>query len=250
MAVPQRGRQLRCPPDSDVPVGRMLGDGLQVAPPSEHRGRRLGTPAGQARESVRAVADEGEVVRDRRRRHAELGDDAVLVDQPRLAPVELDDPGAPHALAEVLVRRADDDLLDRWVVGRYRGRAGQRVVGLDVDHRPDRHAHRDQRLLERPRLGPEIRVDALAGLVARPQVVAERLDHVVRCHADVRRAVAEQAEDRPEHAPDRRDLQAVGVVVGRGAEEMAEQFVRPVDQMHPHGVSLPRERRAPGRRRG
>ena len=42
-------------------------DVLEVAPPGQHRGGRLGPPARQAREPVGAVADEGQVVGDGRR---------------------------------------------------------------------------------------------------------------------------------------------------------------------------------------
>ena len=51
-----------------------------------------------------------------------------------LAPVELDDPVAAHALAEVLVRRADEHLLDAGVVVGHGRRAGHGVVGLELDH--------------------------------------------------------------------------------------------------------------------
>ena len=67
---------------------------------------------------------------------------------------------------------------------------GERVVGLELDHRPDDHAHRRERLLERLELRPQRRLDAVAGLVARPEVVAERLDDVVGRDADVRRALS------------------------------------------------------------
>ena len=121
----------------------------------------------------------------------------VLVDEDVLAAVELDDPGADDALPEVLVRRADDHLLDRGVLAGHRRRAGQGVVRLELDHRPHRHPQRAQRLLERPGLGPQVRVDALARLVAGPELVAERLDHVVGGHADVGRTVPSSWSTEP-----------------------------------------------------
>ena len=98
-----------------------------------------------------------------------------------------------HTFSTLVVRRGD-----------ARGR-GERVVGLELDHRPHGDAHRGERLLERLELRQQRRVDALPGLVARPQVVAERLDHVVGGDADVRRARLEHLQDRVQHA-------------GRGAE--------------------------------
>ena len=87
-------------------------DVLEVAVPGEHPGRALGAPAGQAREPVGRVADEAEVVGDRRRADAELLDHPGLVDDLALATVELHDPGPPDALTQVLVGRDDEHLLD------------------------------------------------------------------------------------------------------------------------------------------
>ena len=53
---------------------------------------------------VGTVADERQIVGDGAGPDAELGDDAGLVDQHVLAPVELHDAGPAHALAQVLVR--------------------------------------------------------------------------------------------------------------------------------------------------
>ena len=88
----------------------------------------------------------------------------------------------------------------RVVLGRdARGRS-ERVVGLELDHRPDRDAHRRERLLERLELRAQCGVDALAGLVAGPQIVAERLDDVVGRDADVRRARLDHLQHRVQHA--------------------------------------------------
>ena len=76
----------------------------------------------------------------------------------------------------------------------------ERVVGLELDHRPDRDAHRRERVLERMELRAQRRVDAVAGLVAGPEVVAERLDDVVGRDADVRRARLDHLQHRVEHA--------------------------------------------------
>ncbi len=88
------------------PVGR---DRFEVAELGEHRRGRFRAPSLQSRISVGAVADQRQVVRDRRRRHAELRDDAGFVANRARAPIHLHDARAADALREILVRRADDD---------------------------------------------------------------------------------------------------------------------------------------------
>ncbi len=114
-----------------------------------------------------------------------------LVSQLARATIELDDAVAPHALRQVLVRRAHDDLIGARIGGGHDRGRGQRVVGLELDHGPDDHAERAQRLLHRLELGVEQRVQALARLVARPERVAKRFDDVVRGHAQMRDAAFE-----------------------------------------------------------
>ena len=126
--------------------------------------------------------------------------------------IHLHDAIADDALREILVRRPDAHLLDPRVLRReMRGRR-ERIVGLELDHRPRRHAHRRERLFERVELRPQRRLDAFAGLVAGPEIVAERLDDVIGGHADVRRPVLEHLHDGAEHA-------------GDGAERRIGQFL-------------------------
>ena len=99
-------------PHGHAPLRGALRDVLEVPVAGEHRRRRPRPPAGQAGVAVRAVADERQPVGDRRRRHAELLAHPRLVAYLARAPVELDDAVAAHALRQVLVRRADDDLAD------------------------------------------------------------------------------------------------------------------------------------------
>ena len=120
-------------------------------------------------------------------------------------------------------------------VGAGDGRGGgQRVVGLELDHRPHGDAERPQRVLEHRELREQLGRHAGAGLVARPEVVAERLDHVVGGDAHVGRALLEHPEHRPEHPADRRHLDAVVVEVRRHREVVAEELVGPVDEVHLH----------------
>ena len=120
---------------------------------------------GRPGEAVGAVADEREVVRDRGRGDAEALLDGGGVASLALAAVELDDLAA-DALRQVLVRRRDHDAAHRGVLGGPHGGGRERVVSLEVDHRPDAHAERLQPVLKRRELPGEGRVDALAGLVA------------------------------------------------------------------------------------
>jgi hypothetical protein len=78
-------------------------------------------------------------------------------------------------------------------------------------------------------------VDPRPGLVAGPEVVAERFDDVVGGHRQVGGAVSEQVEHRAEDALERSDLQAVGVLLGRHRVEVPEELVGAVDQVDQHG---------------
>ena len=138
------------------------------------------------------------------------------------------------ALGEVLVGRADPHALDARVGRRERGGRGEPVVGLVLDERPHREAGRGERLLERVELRAQRGVDARAGLVARVEIVAERLDHVVAGDADVGRALLEQPDQRREHAAHGAHLLAVRARVRRHREEVPEQLVGAVDQVDLH----------------
>ena len=92
-------------------------------------------------------------------------------------------------MREVLVDRPDADFFHfRIVVNDPRGRR-QRVVSLQLDHRPDDDSHCDERFFQRMELGPQRRLDAFARLVVPPQIVAKRLDDVIGGHTDVRRSL-------------------------------------------------------------
>ena len=103
--------------------------------------------------AVGGVADQREVVGDRRRaaRRTSRSTPASSRIVARAA-IQLHDARAAHALREVLVRRADDHALDARVARRRRRRRRQRIVGLELDHRPDDDAERGERLLEQREL--------------------------------------------------------------------------------------------------
>src|SRR4029453_13280860 len=125
-------------------------------------------------------------------------------------------------------------------IGRgHRRRRGERVIGLEFDHGPDHDAEGAQRVLEGLELGIQHRIDPFAGLVARPEPVAERLDDVIRGHAQVRRAPLEHAEHRGHDAAHGPELLRGGALERRcRREEVTKELVRAVDQMDDHDPTI------------
>ena len=81
----------------------------------------------------------------------------VIQPRPREAQAIADD-----ALREVLVRRPDADLLDAVVLRRQECGGCERIIGFQLDHRPDGNPHGAQCLLQRNELGPQGALDAFA----------------------------------------------------------------------------------------
>ena len=109
-------------------------------------------------------------------------------------------PLCDNALREILVRRPDAHLLHSFILGRNVSRGSERVIGLELDHRPDNYTHRGKRLLEREELRAQDWLDAGAGFVVWPQTVAERLDDVVSRNSDMCRSIFEHFRDATKHA--------------------------------------------------
>ena len=92
----------------------------------------------------------------------------------------------------------------RGIGGEPHGGGRDRVVGLELDHRPEDDPERLDGGLGDRELGEQLGRHPGRRLVAREQVVAERLDDAVRGAADVRRALlAEQVEQLVARAPTR-----------------------------------------------
>ena len=161
------------------------------------------------RQRRRRVQDNRESARDRRRTSSRT----PLASRDRLAgTVDLHDAIVDDALREILVRRPDADLLDARIVGGDSRGGRERVVGLELDHRPRDDAHRDERILERMELPQQRRLDPLARLVAGPQPVSKRFDDVIGRDADVRRAcsiICSTVCSTPATAPYGRSLSSV-----------------------------------------
>ena len=102
---------------------------------------------------------------------------------------------------------------DAVVVARQpRGRR-QRVVGLEVDHGPDRDTERPEPVFQQRELVQQLGVHARARLVPDPEVVAERLDDVIGGDAQMRGPLLQHPHHRPEDTAHRGDLHAVGIEV-------------------------------------
>src|SRR5690606_16164278 len=184
--------------------------------------------------SVRRIADEREPVRNQRGLDAELLAYRRRVADLLAAAIDLHDAIALHALREILVRRPDVDLLHTLVGRRDPRRARERVVRLELDHRPHDDAHRVERLLERMKLREQLRLDPFAGLVVGPKIVAERFDHVIRADADVRRALLDHLEHRIQYADDGAERPVAARLEALQPVEMPKQLVCAVDEMDDH----------------
>ena len=187
-----------------------------------------------ARIPVLRVADQRQEVGDQRRDHAELPAHALRVADLLAPAIHLHHPVARDALGQVLVVGPDADLLDARVLrGDPRG-GGQRVVGLELDHRPHRDAHRGERLFQGMELRPERAIDAFAGLVVGPELVPERLDDVIGGDAEVGGALLDHLEHGVQQAGDGAEGLVLALVEAAQAVEMAEQLVGAVQDMDDH----------------
>ena len=80
----------------------------------------------------------------------------------------------------------------------------------------------------------ECRIDPLAGLVAQPKIVAERLDHVIRRDPDVSRPLLEHLQHGLQHADDRAVRTVLSLVEATQPVEVAKQLVGAVYDMNDH----------------
>ena len=115
----------------------------------------------------------------------------------------------------------------------------ERIIGFELDHRPDDDAHRRKRLLEGMELREQRGLDAGAGLVVRPKPIAKRLDHVVGGDAKVRVAVLDHLEDGLKYANNGAVRAVHAFVEPAQAVEVTEELVGAVDKVNDHfGVTL------------
>ena len=89
-----------------------------------------------------------------------------------------------------------------------------------------------ERLFEQRKLRPQIRVNPFAGFVIGPQFIAERLDHLIGRHTDVRRATLNQTQQRREYASHRGHLTTIAIARRGKRVIVPEQFVSAIDQVY------------------
>src|SRR5688500_13232975 len=192
------------------------------------------TDPGKPGISIRRIANESQVVGYQR------GDDTELLphqlrrpDVARL-PVDLHDSLVANTLGEVLVRCPDADLLDRCVTGRDRCRRSKSIVGLELYHRPYCHSHCGKSVLQRMELGEQSTVNALPGLVARPESVPEGFDDMIGRDSNVRRPRLDHLQNRVENSDRRRVRRVDSLVEPSLTVEMPEELVSSVDEVNYH----------------
>src|ERR1700722_3343359 len=136
-----------------MPILPILRNIFEMRILNQRRGRGLRTPSWQTRKAIGTVTDDDEIVRNRLWGHTKFGQNSGFIADDLLATVELDNSFADHTLAEIFVRRADENLLNAIVLGCLVSGGSERIVGLKVDHWPHHDAHRLQRLFENRELG-------------------------------------------------------------------------------------------------
>src|SRR4051794_17736357 len=227
------------------PGARVGRDSFQMDELREERRGALLAEAGQSGDAVRVVADEREQVGDAGWSDATTLAQCLLVDDGLRAPVDLHDVSSRDALPEVLVRGEDPDLLD--FRGVPRGASRERVVGLEVAHRPDRHPERAHRLLGRIELRKKLRWNPFFRLVAVEQIVPEAADRIVERDRDVGHRLPVVVQEREHRGGERHGSLLVAAVrsdVRRSFRIVgAEQLIGAVHQVQPHGATLPGEQR-------
>ena len=162
----------------------------------QHGRGGLRPPTGQTGESVRGVTHECQIIGDGLRRNTELVDHTLTVDEQPLAAVELHDTIINDALTEILVRGADDDLLDARISRCDRGSSAHAVVGLMLNHREHCEPGSPQHFIEQRELIPQLGVEFLAGLVPLVELIAERFDRSIGGDTDMGGALLEHADHR------------------------------------------------------
>ncbi len=167
----------------------------------QHRRRGLRAPARESRIAVRRIADQRQLIRDRRRRHAELRDDAGFVARSRRADraARCASPRTHCARSLSGVQINTCDTRGSAAAIAAAAASASSASNSTIGHTVTPNA--TQRVLEQMELRRAVRLDAVAGLVAGPQLVAKRFDHVIGGDADMRRdAAVQHAADRAKHA--------------------------------------------------
>src|SRR3984957_7939138 len=237
--VPSRKQRLSQRPssfDRRMPFSFILRNVLQVRILRQDKGRSLLSPSRQTRESVRTVADHGEVVRNRLRLHSELGHHTGFVADDVLPTIELNDSRTDDALAEIFVGSTNEHLLYALLLRGFSGGRSERVIRLKLDHRPHHDSHGLQRLFENRELREQLRSYAFTRLVSGIQIVAEGFHHMIGCDPKMGRAPIDHRPKGGQHTAHGADLMSAHIGRRRHGEKVPEQFVGPVDQVDVHAT--------------
>jgi hypothetical protein len=195
--------------------------------------RALGADSGDAGISIRGVPDECEVIGNSRRLHAEFHLHPCSVPNDLGSPVDLHHALTHHTLREVLIGRPYAHFLHDGLCGRPCRRGGQRIVRLELDHRPDHDSQGAERLLQRLELGEQRGLDPLARLVPAPELVAKGFDDVIGGDPQMRGALFDHLQD-PMQYTEHRTQGAILACEAAQPVEVTEQLVRTVDEVHDH----------------
>ncbi len=231
----QRGAQLVA--DLALDLAGMLDHVVQRAPGGQPLGCSLRTHAGYARDVVRGVADQGEVIDDLPWRHAELLLHAVGIE-----------PGAAHGvdqrdvfidqLGHVLVAGGNDRV--QAVRGSRCGQRADHIVRLDPLDLQQRQPQGPDQLQQRSDLGRQlVRHRRPVSLVLRIQVMAEGLAFRVEHHGDVLRGILRQQAAQHVHHPVYRPgrfAAGVGQLLQVRYVEGPVQVGRAIDQQQGSGI--------------
>ena len=116
-------------------------------------------------------------------------------------------------------------------------RRSERIIGFELDHRPDDNAHGRERLLQRIKLCEQRALDPSASLVVRPKPIAKRLDHVIGGNAEVSGVGLQHLENGLQHANDRAVRAVFAFCKSAQSVKVTKQFVSAVNKMNYHTAS-------------
>src|SRR5262249_725483 len=104
-----------------IPMTPIFRKVFQVRILRENSRRGLGSPSGYSGVAVPTAAYDGQIVRNRRRLDSEFCAHATLVAESLASAVHLHDSRAHHALAEIFVGGADNNLPNAIILSCFRG---------------------------------------------------------------------------------------------------------------------------------
>src|SRR6185436_10399311 len=102
--------------------------------------RRLWSTTGNPGKAVSRITHEREIIGDKPRLDAKLRAHSFRIANHIASTIDLHDAIVDDALRQIFVRRPDANFLDTFVLRREISRGRERVVSLELDHRPNNDA--------------------------------------------------------------------------------------------------------------